>query len=187
MIIVVGGSLGGTDALRKIICGLPANFPVPIAVVLHRHRDSAEILAPVLQRGCDLRILEAEDKMPLEPGSVYLAPPDYQLMFDDGVVALSIDELVNFARPSIDVLFESAAEWKGREVVAIVLTGASSDGAAGAKCVQQHGGLVMVQDPASAEGAWMPNAAIAATEKPLVLSLEQIAAKLLELTAGRVG
>lgn len=187
MIIVVGGSLGGTDALRQILGRLPADFPVPIAVVLHRHRDSADILAPVLQRGAALQILEAEDKMPLAPGNVYLAPPDYQLLFDDGVLTLSTDDLVNFARPAIDVLFESAAEWKGREVVAIVLSGASSDGAAGAKSVHEHGGLVLVQEPSSAEGVWMPNAAIAAVPSAQVLALEEIAGKLIDLAAGRVG
>jgi two-component system chemotaxis response regulator CheB len=179
--IVVGGSLGGCAALREILQRLPADFPLPIAVVLHRHRESGGLLVPVVQRDCALPVGEAEDKEPIRKGRVYLAPPDYHLLVEQDAFALSTDDLVNFARPSVDVLFESAAEWKGRQVVAVVLTGSGSDGARGAKRVQESGGLVLVQDPPTAEGPWMPTAAVAAVPRARVLTLAAIADTLIQL------
>jgi two-component system, chemotaxis family, protein-glutamate methylesterase/glutaminase len=181
--IVVGGSLGGCAALREILLRLPPNFPRPIAVVLHRHRTSEDLLVPVVQRGCALPVAEAEDKDPIQGGRVYLAPSDYHLLVDQDSFALSTDELVNFARPSIDVLFESAAEWRGRTLVAVVLTGSGSDGARGARRVEEAGGTVFVQDPMAAEAAWMPNAALAATRNARVLSLTEMADALVKLSA----
>lgn len=183
MIIVIGGSLGGTEALRTILTRLPREFSVPIAVALHRHPDSGDLLAPILQKGCALTVKEAEDKIPFAAGGVYLAPPDYHLLVDGDRLALSLDEPVNFARPSIDVLFESAAEWKGHEVVAVVLTGSGSDGAAGAQRISQQGGTILVQDPVSAEGPWMPLAAMDASKPPQAYSLEQIADRLIAMAA----
>jgi two-component system chemotaxis response regulator CheB len=183
--IVVGGSLGGCEALREILLRLPADFSLPIAVALHRHRESEDLLAPVVQRGCLLPVREAEDKDPIRGGRVFLAPADYHLLIDRDGFALSTDDPVNFARPSIDVLFESAAEWKQRSAVAVVLTGSGSDGAFGAKRVEERGGAVLVQDPATAAGPWMPAAAIAAVPGARVLSLPEIAAALLEIGAAR--
>jgi two-component system chemotaxis response regulator CheB len=179
--IVVGGSLGGCAALREILRLLPADFSLPIAVVLHRHRESGGLLVPVVQRDCVLPVGEADDKEPIRRGHVYLSPPDYHLLVDQEAFALSTDDLVNFARPSIDVLFESAAEWKGRQVAAVVLTGSGSDGARGARRVQQSGGLVLVQDPQTAEGPWMPAAAVAAVPGARVLTLAGIADTLIQL------
>jgi two-component system chemotaxis response regulator CheB len=181
--IVVGGSLGGFAALREILIRLPASFGLPLVVALHRHRESGELLVPALQRDCRLPVREAEDKEPIRPGNVYVAPADYHLLIDRDSLALSTDELVNFARPSIDVLFESAAESKNREVVAVVLTGSGSDGARGARRVEDMGGLVIVQDPTTAEGSWMPAAAIGATRRPQVFVLADIADGLVKIAA----
>jgi two-component system, chemotaxis family, protein-glutamate methylesterase/glutaminase len=183
--IVIGGSLGGCDALKEILVRLPASFPYPIAVALHRHRDSDGMMVPVVQRGCALPVCEVEDKEPIEAGHVYLCPSDYHLLIDKDCFALSTDDPVNFARPAIDVLFESAAEWKRGKAVGVVLTGSGSDGAKGARCIQQYGGTVFVQDPKTAEGPWMPTAAIASTQTPLVLSLAEIAQALINLTSLR--
>lgn len=183
--IVIGGSLGGCDALCEILSRLPPNFSPPIAVVLHRHRDSDGMLLPVVQRATSLPVVEVEDKDPIEPGHVYLCPPDYHLMLDRDCFSLSTDDLVNFARPSVDVLFESAAEWLQQRAIAIVLTGAGSDGAAGAKTIIDRGGIVIVQDPSTCEGPWMPTAAIAATQTPHVLSLKQIAEQLTKLASAK--
>jgi two-component system chemotaxis response regulator CheB len=184
--IVVGGSLGGTGALREILRRLPADFPLPIAVVLHRHRDSEALLVPIVQRDCLLPVGEADDKEPIEAGRVYISPADYHLLVEQDAFALSTDELVNFARPSVDVLFESAAEWRRGSVVALVLSGSGSDGARGAKRVEECGGTVLIQDPRTAEAMWMPGAAIAATKGAQVLDLPGIADALARIGSSRL-
>ncbi len=178
--IVIGGSLGGMDALRVILRALPGDFPVPIAVVLHRHRDGDELLLRYLQRDIALRVREVEDKDPIVGGCVHVCPADYHLLLEGDCFSLSTDELVNFARPSVDVFFESAAEWTGAQTVGVILTGGGSDGAQGARAIQQRGGTVIVQDPKTAEAPWMPQAAIAAT-KAQIMTLDEIAAELLRL------
>jgi two-component system chemotaxis response regulator CheB len=183
--IVFGGSLGGNAALKEILRRLPADFPLPMAVVLHRHRDSDDLLIDVLQRGCAVPVGEADDKEPIDGGRVYLAPADYHLLIDRDCFALSTDDLVNFARPSIDVLFASAAEWGQRSVVAVILSGSGSDGASGARRVEECGGNVLVQDPGTAEARWMPTAAIAATRDARILDLAGIADALLKVAASR--
>jgi two-component system chemotaxis response regulator CheB len=183
MMVLIGGSLGGCEALRHILLKLPANFSLPIAVVLHRQWDSTGLLEPVVQRGCPLPVHEVVDRMPIEPGHVYIAPADYHLYLEGDHFALSTDDLVNYARPSLDAFFVSAAEWLGREAIAVVLTGGGSDGAAGAKKIMDRGGLVLVQDPKTADGLWMPAAAIAATKTPHVLTLDQIAERLIALSS----
>lgn len=179
--IVVGGSLGGSEALRLILRRLPADFPQAIAVVLHRHRDSESLLVPLLQQGAALPVIEADDKEPIQGGRVYVCPPDYHLLVDQGCFSLSTDDPVHFARPSVDVLFESAAEWERRKVTAVVLTGGGGDGALGAQRVHEYGGTVLVQDPAAAEAPWMPSAARAAVPAARVLALPQIADALVAL------
>lgn len=183
--ILMGGSLGGWAAVKEIVTRLPANFPIPVAIVLHRHRHGEELLASMLQRDCALRVAEAEDKQEIRPGHVYVCPADYHLLIDKDCFVLSTDELVNFARPSIDVLFESGAEWKREDAVGVVLTGGGTDGAKGARRIEDCGGLVCVQEPQLAEGPWMPSAAIAATRRAQILPLEKIADRLLNLAADR--
>ena len=162
-IVVIGTSLGGLEALRTLLAGLPSSFCVPVVIVQHRGKESEDTLTPLLQRRCPLVIEEAEDKQTIVPGYVYLAPRDYHLLVEPGRFALSSDAAVNQARPSIDVLFESAADAYGSAVIGVILTGANADGARGAARIKQRGGLVVVQDPATAEARAMPDAALAAT------------------------
>jgi len=174
-IVVVGTSLGGLNALEVLLAGLPATFPVPLVVVQHRGVGSDGILRMALQRRTPLRVREPHDKDPILPGRIYLAPPDYHLLVDEGSFALSTDRPVCHARPSIDVLFETAANTYGGDTIGVVLTGASSDGARGAAAIKSYGGLVIIQAPETAESAVMPRAAIAATLADAVLPLPEIA------------
>ncbi len=179
--IVIGGSLGGCAALREILRRLPADFSQAIAVVLHRHREEESLLVSLLQAGLALPVNEVEDKEPIEPGHVYVCPADYHLLIDQGCFALSTDDPVNFARPSVDVLFESVAEWERDQAIAVILTGRGSDGASGAKKIRESRGIVLIQDPRTAEGPWMPLAAINAVPDARVLGLPEIAEALVEL------
>jgi two-component system chemotaxis response regulator CheB len=180
--IVIGASLGGLKALQIIIRRLPDPLPVPVVVVLHRHKDATEPLAPILQGESTWTVSEAVDKEPIRPARIYLAPPDYHLHVESDHFSLSTDEPVNHARPSIDVLFESAAEALGPKVIGVILTGASSDGARGASEIKRCGGQIVVQDPASAECRVMPAAAIESTGTAHVKPLDQIAETLIQLT-----
>ncbi|WP_394837123.1 chemotaxis protein CheB [Pendulispora rubella] len=173
-LIVVGTSWGGLRALEVLLSTLPAGFDWPIAVVQHRRPDSDDTLARVLQRHTTLRVREAEDKEPIVPGRVYIAPPDYHLLVDDKSVALSTDPPVRFSRPSIDVLFESAADSFQHRLIGIVLTGRNHDGAIGLSRIKQRGGLTIVQDPASAESPTMPEGAIERACVDRVLALDRI-------------
>lgn len=180
-IVVVGTSLGGLDALEVLLGGLPETFALPVAVVQHRSVMSGDALKAALQRRSRLRVREPQDKEPIVAGRVYVAPADYHLMVEGRTFALSTDAPVCFARPSIDVLFETAADAYGRQVVALVLTGASADGARGAARIQQRGGIVLVQDPKTAESPLMPQSALAATGTDRVLPLPEIAPFLVRL------
>ena len=159
--IVIGVSLGANKALPSVLGPLPDSLSEPIAIVVHRHRDSDHRLVEMLQRCCIRPVEEAVDKQPIEPGRVYLAPPDYHLLVQGGQFELSVDEMVNFARPSIDVLFESVAEDSGSAAIGVLLTGATSDGAKGLAAIKAAGGIAIVQDPAAAECPFMPAAALA--------------------------
>jgi two-component system chemotaxis response regulator CheB len=174
-IVVIGCSLGGYNALRVVLGALPADYPLPVAIVQHRGQDHVHLLAPALQELSRLPVREAEDKEPIIPGCIYLAPADYHLLVDAGHFALSTDAKVLAARPSIDVLFESAADAYLERVVAVVLTGASRDGAMGATRVKAKGGVVVVQDPATSESAVMPASVIQSCAVDRVLPLEGIA------------
>ncbi|HYS55421.1 MAG TPA: chemotaxis protein CheB [Thermoanaerobaculia bacterium] len=175
-LIVVGCSLGGMDALEKILKKLPQDCRVPIAVAQHRHRRSDESLPAFLSRSTHMRVVDVVDKQWIEPGKVYLAPPDYHLLVAKGEFNLSVDEAVRHSRPSVDVLFESAADAYGPNLIGIVLTGANEDGAAGAQRIKQRGGTVIVQDPKTAEAPTMPEAVIATGVVDQILNLEEIAA-----------
>lgn len=173
--MVIGASLGGYTALSVVLGGLPRDLPVPVAVAQHRAVESGESLKSSLQRRTSLRVREAQDKEDLRPGHAYLAPADYHLLVEPGTLYLSTEGPVNSARPSVDVLFESAADAYGSGLIAVVLTGASSDGAAGAAKVKRGGGVLLVQDPAQAECAVMPRAALARAQADHVLPIEEIA------------
>lgn len=174
-IVVIGASLGGLNALEVILPRLPKNLPVAIAIAQHRHRSSDRELVDYLQENSLLPVIEAEDKQPIIPGVVFLAPADYHLLVEPGYFALSTDAPVTYARPSIDVLFESAADVYGAQVIGIILTGASHDGAKGLAKIQNYGGTVIVQKPDTAECPIMPEAAIKAAKIPQVLPLDEIA------------
>jgi two-component system, chemotaxis family, protein-glutamate methylesterase/glutaminase len=175
-LIVIGASWGGLRAIRQVLSDLPDDVDVPIVVAQHRHPDSLEgALAQLLQEETDRPVLEVEDKMRIEPRHVYVAPPDYHVLVEaTSLLALSVDERVRFARPSIDVLFESAADAYGAGVIGIILTGANDDGALGLARIKRRGGVALVQDPAGAARRNMPEAAIAATVADAILPLEEI-------------
>lgn len=183
-LIVMGASLGGVHAVGAILAGLPGDFAIPIAVVQHRHRQSDDmLLTRALGASSRLPVLEIIDKTAIEPGAVYLAPADYHTLVESGHFALSVDDPILYARPSIDVLFESAAEAYGPRLAGVLLTGASADGAAGLRAIKAEEGFAIVQDPATAECPVMPQAALDVTRVDLILPLDRIAAALVELGA----
>jgi two-component system chemotaxis response regulator CheB len=182
-VVVIGASWGGLYALMELLGALPTEFPCPIAVVQHRsHEDTdAKRLAKVLSRYSALPVADAEERSELEPAHVYLAPADYHLLIERGRFELTVDELVQYSRPSIDVLFESAANAYGRRVIAVLLTGFGRDGTAGMKAVKDAGGITIAEDPESAMQAAMPQNAIDAGAVDEVLALDAIAPRLIEL------
>ena len=184
-LIVVGTSLGGLNALSTLLGKLPATLRVPVVIVQHRGSGGDGSLARLLADRSALAVVDAEDKMPLEPARAYLAPPDYHLMIESrGLVALSTDAPVRSARPSIDVLFESAAHVYGASLIGVVLTGASADGADGLRFIKERGGVAVIEDPATAECATMPAAALAATPVASVLPISRMAQYLSALADG---
>lgn len=180
-IIVIGTSWGGVNALRAIFSALPNQFPVPIAVVQHLKKDTNETIIDQLQKGCALPMIFVEDKQPIQPGCIYIAPPDYHLLVEYGHFALSTEDPILYSRPSIDVLFESAADTYGEKVIGVILTGANQDGSIGLAAVKRHGGMCIVQNPVTAEMRTMPEAAIAAVQVDKILQLEEIGPFLVEL------
>jgi two-component system chemotaxis response regulator CheB len=173
-IVVVGTSWGGLAALRALVAGLPRDFPLPLAVIQHRHKDSDRLLSTLLQERTSLTVCEVEDKQPVLPGFLFIAPPDYHLLVEQGHFSLSIDAPVRYSRPSIDVAFTSAADSYGPGVVGVVLTGANADGAEGLARIAERGGLAVVQSPATAESATMPRAALEAVPSAKVLPIPAI-------------
>jgi two-component system chemotaxis response regulator CheB len=179
---VVGGSWGGLDALGRLLALLDPKAEIAVVAALHRAANGPEgALVSYLRARSRLPVAEAEDKDEIEPHHVYLAPADYHLLVEPGRFALSIDAPVHYSRPSIDVLFESAADAYGDATVAVLLTGANDDGCRGLCQVKRRGGVTVVQDPATAVRREMPDAAIASGAADLVLPVEDIAARLNEL------
>ncbi len=173
--IVIGASAGGVQALSIILDDLPADFDLPILVVVHVPPRKPSALVDLFARKSRLAVKEAEDKEPIAPGTIYFAPPDYHLLVEsEGTLSLSSDELVNHSRPAIDILFETAADAFGPALVGIVLTGANNDGAHGLQMVGEAGGTALVQDPATAEVATMPAAALAACPTARKMPLTEI-------------
>lgn len=174
-LVVIGASWGGLDAVSRVLSGFPDEVDLPLVVAQHRHPDSLEeTLRGLLGAQIGRPVVDVDDKLPIEAGHVYLAPPDYHLLVERGLFALSVDERVQFARPSVDVLFQSAADAYGAGVIGIILTGANEDGAAGLARIKQRGGVAIVQDPTGAARRTMPDAAIAATHADAILPLEEI-------------
>jgi two-component system, chemotaxis family, protein-glutamate methylesterase/glutaminase len=174
--VVIGASAGAWEALSAILPALPAHFSLPLMIVVHMPSDRPSILAELFQARCRIAVREAEDKEPIVGGTAYFAPPDYHLLVEaDKHLSLSSDEPILYSRPSIDVLFESAADAYGPALIAVVLSGANADGAAGIKAVADAGGTAIVQNPESAFAAAMPEAAKAACPGAQVLSLQEIA------------
>jgi two-component system, chemotaxis family, protein-glutamate methylesterase/glutaminase len=183
--VAIGTSAGGIEALSIVLPALQLKLSAPVFIVLHLPRDRPSLLVDLFQSKCAVPVREAQDKEPVSPGTVYFAPPDYHLLLDQGPqLSLSADEMVNFSRPSIDVLFESAADVYGRRLLGIILTGGSADGAAGLQAVQRGGGTTVVQDPESARARLMPAAALQQGPVDLVLPIERIAALLSTLNNG---
>jgi two-component system chemotaxis response regulator CheB len=180
--IVIGASAGALEALSTVLPALPAAYPLPVLVVIHVPADRNGLMVELLRTKCQVRVCEAEDKEPILPGTVYLAPPDYHLLVErDRRISLSSEEAVNYSRPSIDVLFESAAQVYRDRLVGVILTGANSDGAAGLQTVESGGGLALVQRPESAYSAAMPRAALEACRSPRALTLPELASFLAAL------
>lgn len=177
--VVIGTSAGGVDALSVLLPALPGSSKAAVFVVLHLPRDRPSLLVDIFAPKCRMAVREASDKEPVEAATIYFAPPDYHLLIDAGPqLALSSDEPVNFSRPAIDVLFESAADEYGERLLGIVLTGGNQDGAAGLQAIRAAGGMTVVQQPETAHVRYMPELALQQGEVDYVLTLEQIAALL---------
>lgn len=173
-LVVLGASAGGVSAMRFILSRLGPDFQTPMALVLHREKHTNSALAEILGNDCPLPVIEVEDKQAIEPGHVYLGPSDYHLLVEPGQLCLSVDPPVMYARPSIDVLFDSAADAYRGKVAGILLTGASADGAQGLKQIADHGGLTIVQDPCEAQEPAMPRAALELFRPSKILKLSEI-------------
>ena len=184
--VVIGGSAGGVEALLQILPALRARVAPPTMVVLHIPRERPSLLAQIFNDRCALPVLEAQDKDPLQPATIYFAAPDYHLLVDGSqaapLLAMSNEEAVNFSRPAIDVLFESAADHFGPRLLGIVLTGGNQDGAAGLQAIRAAGGKTIVQDPQHAQAPYMPERALDAGPIDYVLTLAQIAEVLASLS-----
>jgi two-component system chemotaxis response regulator CheB len=184
--VVIGGSSGGLEALQEVLAPLPPGFGLPIIVVLHRDPTSRELLAHLVDHYCRLVVKEANEKESIRPGVVYIAPANYHLLVElDRTLSLSVDPRVCYARPSIDVLFETAADAYRSGLVGILLTGGNYDGTDGLRRIKAQGGLTVVQDPTNARAAMMPHSAIQAGVVDHVLSLEEIAALLANAHPGK--
>jgi two-component system chemotaxis response regulator CheB len=174
--VVIGVSAGAVEALSAILPGLPGNYPVPVIVVVHLPPDKKSVMAELFDAKCEMIVKEAEDKEKLQAGTVYFAAPDYHLLVEDEkILSLSNEEAVHYSRPSVDVLFESAADAYGGGLVGIVMTGANSDGAEGLRAIADRGGETIIQDPELAYASPMPRAALALCPNAKVMTLEQIA------------
>ncbi len=174
--VVIGASAGGVEALSKILPAMNAALNFPVLIVQHISPYSDNFLVNYLDQLAEIKVKEVEEKEQVIPGVVYMAPPNYHLLVEeDKTLSLTVDEKVNFSRPSIDVLFETAAMAYGQKLIGVVLTGANSDGAAGIKLIKQFGGLTIVQDPTTAYVDIMPMAALENVHVDHVLKLEEIA------------
>lgn len=183
-LIAIGGSAGSIPALRTIISELGRDFRTAIAVVLHRHYDSSSNLERMLAKNAKIPVIEVEDGQDILPGRIFMAPPDYHLLTDANCFRLSGEDRENFARPSIDVLFESVALSHRSSSMGVILTGMGRDGAKGLAAIKNSGGIAIVQDPATAEADEMPKAAIAACSPDVtIIPFSEIAGFLMKITS----
>jgi two-component system chemotaxis response regulator CheB len=173
--VVIGTSAGGLTALKTIIMKIENKNIPPVIIVQHMHPQSDDFLACYLNNITHLTVKQADEKEKILPNTIYLSPANYHLLIEeDRTFSLSIDKHENYSRPSIDVLFDTAAEVYCPDIIGIILTGANNDGANGIKKIKEHGGLTIVQDPLTAEADAMPKAALSATHIDKILTLEQI-------------
>jgi two-component system chemotaxis response regulator CheB len=180
--IVIGTSIGGLKALQELLAPLPDDFALPIIVVQHRPPAPNDFFTFSLNEACQLTVKEAEEKEPVKPGVVYLAPANYHLLVEaDKTLSLSIDAKVYYSRPSIDVLFETASEVYRSGLIGVILTGANDDGTIGLKKIKEKGGLAIVQDPTTAEVETMPLSAIRTNSVDKILPPAEIPLFLIQL------
>ncbi|HEY8164173.1 MAG TPA: chemotaxis protein CheB [Gemmatimonadaceae bacterium] len=184
-IIAMGASWGGLSAVTTVLSGLPWDFPVPIVLVQHRSRHAENLLAPLLQEATQLRVVDVEDKEPIEPQSVYVAPANYHLLVEKDHLSLTTDPLVRHSRPSIDVMFTSAADAFRARTVGVVLTGANDDGSRGLRRIVDLGGRALVQDPDTADSRTMPVAALRSVPEAEVAQLDDIASRLVTMIGSK--
>ncbi len=185
-IVVIGVSAGGSEALGKVLSALSASFPLPVVVVQHLHPEQNGYMLEHLNKMWKMSVEEAIDKTVIRKGTVYFAPPDYHLLLEDeNTFALSVDEKVCYSRPSIDVLFKSAADVYGDSLLAIILTGANSDGTEGIKYIKKKGGTTIAQDPNEAYAPIMPQSAIDTGKIDKVLTLKEISNILHKIEASK--
>jgi len=186
-IVAIAASAGGVFALTEILGKLPADFSAAVVVVQHLDPRHKSLMPQIFGRRSNLPVYQAIEAMEVQPGSVYLAPPDRHMLINrDGSISLTQTELVNFVRPSADLLFESVAAAYGERAIAVVLTGAGKDGSMGVTAIKKRGGTVIVQDEATSEFFGMPGAAIRTGLVDFVLSLDEIPGALVTLMAGEV-
>jgi len=180
--IVIGVSSGGMNAMKIIFSQLPNEFGIPIIIVQHIGSHSENMWIKLLNERSNIELIEADEKEKIEKGKVYIAPANYHLLIErDKTFTLTIDERVNYARPSIDVLFETAAEAYQNKLIGVVLTGSNNDGTKGLQRIKECGGLTIVQDPDTAESYYMPASAIASFLPDHILPLEEIVKLLIEI------
>lgn len=180
--VVIGISAGGFQTLHNILPKLPSNFHIPIIIVQHRSPASDNYLITSLDQVCQLKIKEAEEKEQISSGTVYFAPPGYHLLVEKNkTFSLSVDEVVSYARPSIDVLFESAAKAYKSSLIGLIMTGANSDGSKGIIAVKDNGGITVAQDPKTTEISTMPSEAIKTQKIDFIVPLDNIVQFLISL------
>jgi two-component system, chemotaxis family, protein-glutamate methylesterase/glutaminase len=186
--IVIGTSAGGVEALTRLLPSIPATLSAAILIVVHVPRERPSLLTDIFRAKCKLQVEEAIDKAQIKPGCIYFAPPDYHMLIDREFtdsrpqIALSVDDVVQFSRPSIDVLFESAADIYGTRLLGVLLTGGNEDGAAGMAYIAQCGGSTIVQDPAEALAPAMPDGALKVMKPTHILRLDDIRHLIISLT-----
>jgi two-component system chemotaxis response regulator CheB len=174
-LICIGASWGGLHAVGRILADIPRELEQAIVIAQHRHPDSYPSTLPdLLALQVTRPVRDIEDKLEIQPHHIYVAPPDYHVLVERGAFALSLEDRVQYARPSIDVLFETAADAYRERAIGIILTGANADGAAGLRRIKERGGVAIIQDPAEATRRVMPDAAIAATVADAILRLDEI-------------